>query len=72
MGGRILVVDAGEEGRALLRALLTRLGHEAVVADDVRAALGLVDPEAPIDLMLLDLDSIEDWPDFAHRLRAGS
>ncbi len=53
-GGRVLVVDDERLNRTVLRAALTRQGHEVVEAVDGREALDRL-AEGPIDVVLLDI-----------------
>ncbi len=57
-GARILVVDDNRVNRLVLVRLLTSLGHEALEAENGRVALQTLRgsrPDAPVDLVLLDL-----------------
>ena len=53
-GGRVLVVDDERLNRTVLRAALTKQGHEVVEAVDGREALDRL-AEGPIDVVLLDI-----------------
>ncbi len=55
---RVLVVDDARDNQHLLRAMLTRMGHEVELADNGRKAVELVLATrhgAPFDLVLMDL-----------------
>jgi CheY-like chemotaxis protein len=53
-GGRVLVVDDERLNRTVLRAALTKQGHDVVEAVDGREALDRL-AEGPIDVVLLDI-----------------
>jgi CheY-like chemotaxis protein len=53
-GGRVLVVDDERLNRTVLRAALTKQGHEVVEAVNGREALDRL-AEGPIDVVLLDI-----------------
>lgn len=52
---RILVVDDDESIRHLARVVLSRSGHEIVVASSAAEAQSVAAESLPIDLVLLDL-----------------
>ncbi|MEW6429242.1 MAG: ATP-binding protein [Thermodesulfobacteriota bacterium] len=58
-GGKILVMDDEEQVRALCKAMLAQMGHQAVLAADGLEALELYRQELergePFDLVLMDL-----------------
>jgi two-component system cell cycle response regulator len=60
-GGRILVVDDGALNRTILTKALVAEGHTPVTAEHGLQALELLksDREAPVDLVLLDLEMPE-------------
>lgn len=75
-GGRVLVVDDERLNRTVLRAALTKQGHDVIEAVDGREALDRL-AEGPIDVVLLDivmpvmdgyaaLEAIKADPDLAH------
>ncbi|MBI5267280.1 MAG: response regulator [candidate division Zixibacteria bacterium] len=52
---RILIVDDDESIRHLARVVLSRSGHEVIIASSAAEAQRVADENAPIDLVLLDL-----------------
>ena len=55
MSVRILIVDDDPVQRRLLQAAVTRFGYEAVLADDGRAAIEIMEREEPFGAIILDL-----------------
>jgi CheY-like chemotaxis protein len=53
--GHILVVEDDKEFGATLGRILRRAGFDVVVATDFRTALGVLEAERPVDLMLTDI-----------------
>jgi CheY-like chemotaxis protein len=53
--GRVLVVDEDPEVAALIRADLEEDGHEVVLAHGLARAEGLMTPEKPFDLAIVDV-----------------
>jgi DNA-binding NtrC family response regulator len=68
---KLLIVDDHAECRAMAARLLTVLGHDVVEAADAATAEAILQREASIDLVLLDLFLGEtDGVDLAERLEA--
>ena len=53
--GRILVVEDDKDFAAALGQILRRAGFDVAVATDFRTALGVLEAERPVDLMLTDI-----------------
>lgn len=52
---RVLVADDNDVNRAVMKAFLDRLGHDAVYVEDGRAAVEAYMSQAPFDLVLMDI-----------------
>jgi len=51
----ILVVEDNENTRRLLETILRAAGHEVILAPDAEEGLRILEGEAPVDLVVLDL-----------------